>query len=367
MATKNKKILIASGGTGGHLFPAQALACDLLEKEEDVDILFVGGGLSTNRCFQKDRFPYQEIFSATPYLTKLQTFLPALWTIFKGVRQSFKIIKSYRPTLVVGFGSYHAFPILVAAVLKKVPIVLFEPNSSPGKVNRLFSKWARFCAVQFSQASKELSGTSIEVNMPFFERQGNKKFSIEEARAYFCLDPSKKTLLVFGGSQGATAINTLFCDALSLFSEGERAFQVIHFTGKQASAEEARRVYARLGIKACVKDFEDRMHLAWQAANLVVCRSGAATLAEQAAYEVPGILIPYPHAADDHQKKNALFMADLGAAIYMPQDQLTSRKLYEQIRKLLDQKQLSEMKENIRNFKHHEQKEDFAKLIGSYL
>ena len=360
-----KRILITAGGTGGHLFPAQALARDLLQ-EKNIEVLFVGGGLSTNRCFNKESFAFKEIFSATPYLSNISSIFKSLKIIAKGVMQSFKILSSFKPCLVVGFGSYHAFPILVAAVIKRVPIILFEPDSYPGKVNRLFSKWAKVNTVQFSQAAKHMQGNTVEVNMPVWKKTDETQVTVEEARSYFCLDPSKKTFLVFGGSQGASAINRFFCDAASFFNEKERDFQVIHLTGKAVSAEEARAVYTRLGITACVKEFEHSMHLAWKAASLVICRSGAASLAELAAFEVPGILIPFPYATNDHQKKNALFMENqVGGAVHLNESELSAQKLYTCIQNLVDpsQQNLEKMREKIRHFKTQGTKQNLSTII----
>jgi UDP-N-acetylglucosamine--N-acetylmuramyl-(pentapeptide) pyrophosphoryl-undecaprenol N-acetylglucosamine transferase len=358
--SKTTKILIAAGGTGGHLFPAQALAQDLLKKRDDLEVLFVGGALSSNRCFQKDLFAFQEIFAATPYL-KANSFIRSLWSICKGVRQSFRILRDFKPDLLIGFGSYHAFPLLVAAFFKRVPIVLFEPDSAPGKVNRFFSRWAKVSAIQFSGAAEFLSGATVEVKMPLWERGGKNNVSQEEARAYFCLDPYKQTLLVFGGSQGASSINRLLCETASLLKD-EKNVQIIHFTG-QRDIETVRRAYARFGLSACVKEFEDRMHYAWRAANLVICRAGAATLAELVAFEVPGILIPYPFAANDHQKKNARFMQrEVGGAVCLEEMELNREKLYREIRNLFGE--LGKMHEKICLFKSREHKEDFTALIN---
>jgi UDP-N-acetylglucosamine--N-acetylmuramyl-(pentapeptide) pyrophosphoryl-undecaprenol N-acetylglucosamine transferase len=361
--SKKHKILIAAGGTGGHLFPAQALAKDLLKKQPKLDLLFVGGALSTNRCFQKDLFAFREIFASTPYL-KVNSLLSSLWTIAKGMQQSFEIIRAFQPDLLIGFGSYHAFPLLVAGVFKKIPIVLFEPNAAPGKVNRFFSRWALITTIQFSQAGNSLSGKTVEVNMPLWERDGKNDVSQEEARAYFCLDPYKMTLLVFGGSQGASAINRLFCEAACFLKE-EKKVQIIHLTGKN-DVEVVRRTYTRYGINACVKEFEDRMHYAWRAANLVICRAGAATLAEQVAFEVPGILIPYPQAAEDHQKKNALFMqTEVQGAVCLDEANLNHEKLYREIENCLQR--LNEMHQKICQFKHRDHKQDFTLLISELI
>jgi UDP-N-acetylglucosamine--N-acetylmuramyl-(pentapeptide) pyrophosphoryl-undecaprenol N-acetylglucosamine transferase len=171
------KILIATGGTGGHIFPAQALAFELQEK--NYELLFAGGGLDTNRYFNRTRFPYKQVASSSPF--KGNPFR-SLYRIWKGLRQSLKIIDQFKPSMVIGFGSFYTFPVLLAARLRKIPIVLFEPNAIPGKVNRLFSKWALFSAVQFSQAGNQMAGKIVEVKMPTGEK---KRFNPSAARDYF--------------------------------------------------------------------------------------------------------------------------------------------------------------------------------------
>lgn len=355
-----RKILIAAAGTGGHLFPAQAFA----EELKDSEILFVGGGLSSNRCFQKELFPFQEI-STSPLRKKGLALIKSLWAIVKGVKQSFKILREFQPSVVVGFGSFHSFPMLLAALCKRVPIVLFESNSEPGIVNRLFSRWAVASATQFALASKKLSGKVVEVRMPLWKKEGSAS-SIEEARAYFSLDPHKKTLLVFGGSQGAASINNFFCESAAELAIAGKEFQVIHIAGNEKSAESARRMYARLGIPACVKEFENRMSLAWRAASLVVCRSGAATLSEQIAFEVPGILIPYPYATEGHQRKNAQFMEkQVGGAMTLLETDLDAQKLKKMIEELIDpsKSRLEQMSEAMRRFKSREERGSLSALV----
>jgi UDP-N-acetylglucosamine--N-acetylmuramyl-(pentapeptide) pyrophosphoryl-undecaprenol N-acetylglucosamine transferase len=354
-------VIIAAGGTGGHLFPAQALARELKEKYEGLSILFVGGDLSANRCFHKDNFAFHEICVATPYRTRL---FSACLKILEGCRQSWKILSKVKPKVVIGFGSYHAFPMLLAALIRRVPFIIFESDAIPGKVNRLFARWSKFNAVQFEGAAPLLKGTSIQVNVPLWEKPGENKLTREEACAYFGLSSTVLTLLVFGGSQGAKSINRLFCEAIGLFPEAERQFQVIHLTGKMTDAEPLRREYARLGMTACVKEFEDRMHLAWRAAQLCVCRAGAATLAEQTAFEVPGILIPYPYATGDHQQKNARFMEkEVGGAVCLNESTLNASILHTQLCTFLAKDQLARMQANIRDFKHRSQKKDLSTLI----
>lgn len=356
---KKPKILIATGGTGGHIFPAQALAIELLEK--NYELLFAGGGLGSNRYFNRGRFPFRQVASATPL--KGNPF-KSLFRIGKGILQSLKLMDEFKPDMVVGFGSFYSFPVLAAARLRKIPIVLFEPNAIPGKVNRLVSKWALLSAVQFSEAGQKLSGKIIEVKMPVGER---KQLNAEMARDYFYLDHDRFTFLVFGGSQGAESINRLFSEAIIKVMD-PTSFQVIHITGKTHSAELIRREYEAAGIRACVKAFEERMDLAWSAADAVVGRSGAASIAELIKFEVPGILVPFPQAADDHQTKNALFIEkEVGGAITCPESTLTAELLKLLLEKLMLPTELKKMKSAISAFKQDQRKKELSHVIEGIL
>lgn len=345
-----KKIVIAAGGTGGHLFPAQALAQELLQQE--ISVVFVGHGLETNRYFRREEFEYVDVASATPYT---KNPFKALLEICKGIKKSLKIARSVKPDLVVGFGSFHSLPILVVALFFRVPILLFEANSIPGKVNRLFSRWAEISAVHFPEAAECLFGKKQEVAMPLWK---GARLGQEKARAHFSLDPTKETLLIFGGSQGALAINALAKEAARHYG-GE--FQVLHFTGEKESIEEVKKWYRDLNICACVKQFENRMDLAWQAATLAVCRSGAGTVAELIEYEVPSILLPYPHAAEDHQRKNAEWMENMGAAYHLKDVESFIPNFVK------CKERLSQMQEAIRSFKKTENKQSLSSLVSEVL
>ncbi|MBP9841292.1 MAG: UDP-N-acetylmuramate--L-alanine ligase [Simkaniaceae bacterium] len=230
------KVVLAVSGTGGHLFPAQALAREL------EDVLFLGPDLSTNRFFFHE-FPSVNISAGkTPF------------KILRGVVQSLKVLRREKPRLVIGFGSYHSLPPLLAALLLRIPIALYEPNQVPGRVNRLLRP--------FDQLK------NIPLKVPLFH---HLKVPQEEALAYFGLKKGLPAILIFGGSQGAQRLK-----------EVELPYQLIK-----------------------LDKFEKNMHYAWSAADLVICRSGASSIAEHRHYEVPAIFIPYPYATDDHQTANA--------------------------------------------------------------
>ncbi|OGN53238.1 MAG: hypothetical protein A2Y28_02465 [Chlamydiae bacterium GWC2_50_10] len=301
-------ILIAAGGTGGHLFPAQALAEELSEK--GFKILFAGSGLQGNRFFNSQSFPYRDIPSISPF-TGWRSLLKAPWIWGRGIRNSLKMLEEHSPSLVIGFGSYHTFPILAAASWKKIPFVLFEPDSHPGRVNRLFSKRARFTAVQFDEMDAGLKG-----NMYCVEPLVRRMMRVDRQKAcnYFSLDVKKKTLLVFGGSQGALSLNRYLKNLTPRLKQCKNEWQLLHFTGLKENWQEIEQGYRSHQMTACVKPFEQRMEYAWSLADLLLSRSGATTIAEQLFFGVPAIFIPFPHATADHQAKNAELMVKKEAA-----------------------------------------------------
>lgn len=285
------RLLIATGGTGGHIFPAQALA----EGLKGVEVLFAGAHLSSNRYFDKSRFAFRDVRSGAG--------VKGLLSVAGGIVDSVRVIRDFSPDLIVGFGSYHSFPLLAAGVFTRVPLVLWAADSVPGRVIRWFSPFAKVTAAQFPAASKQLKGTTCLADMPL--RYSKGAISKEEALAYYELPGKKPVCLVFGGSQGARFLNEKLPQVLG-------DFEVIHLAG---SPQEAARInYASFGIKAAVKPFETRMEMAWSAADVACLRAGAVTLAEALAFEVPALLIPFPHAMDNHQEMNADYLVSLGVA-----------------------------------------------------
>lgn len=340
---QKKKVLIAAGGTGGHIYPALALSKQL-SLHSEFEVAFVGGNLAQNRYFDSSSLVHSiscgSFTSKNPFKLGL-----ALGKIAKGLWQSHRLISTYRPDVAVGFGSYYTFPALLAALLNNVPVILHEANSVPGKVNRLLSRYVEVTGIHFPATAVQMKGKTALVGMPL--RPGFKKGSVAvaEARAYFGLE-DKPTLLIFGGSQGAEAINRTVM-GLNL------NFQFIHLTGP------TKKVHYN-GQKTCVKEFETRMDLAWAAADCAICRAGAGTISEAIEYEVPLLLIPFPRAADNHQELNADFMVDtVGGA----------EKLLERDLGLLPQKvehwlsRLPELRQNIARYKQHKHETDLFSLI----
>ncbi|QVL58250.1 MAG: undecaprenyldiphospho-muramoylpentapeptide beta-N-acetylglucosaminyltransferase [Simkaniaceae bacterium] len=357
-------IIIAAGGTGGHLFPAQALALELIQKHPDIRITFIGAGLKKNPYFKKDLFPFVDIQSGTPFRKQPLHIIKALLKISQGIANCFKFMGKKKPDLIVGFGSYHTFPAIYAAKLKKIPIIIFESNALPGRVNRFCSKWAKVSAIQFSHASEYLKSKSVCVQMPLLKKE--EGVSKKEARAYFGLEEEKLTFLIFGGSQGAQSINRFICGALEPLIQNGIQFQVIHIVGNPERAGKLEEVYKKNQISASVKVFEEKMEYAWAAADLNISRAGSATLAELIEFTVPSILIPYPFGTENHQSKNAAFVTDeIKGAVTLEEKGLRGVILAEAIMRLLDNDReiLKEMKGALRSFKEEENKQDLCSVV----
>jgi len=349
-------MIIAVGGTGGHLFPAQAFAHSMLRDHSHIRITFVGSGLKNNAYFEKDHFDFLDIKSAAPMTKHPIRFILAWLSILQGLICCMKFYKKNMPQLIVGFGSYHTFPALLAGKLKKIGIIIFEPNVFPGRVNRFFSKWAKCVAIQFPHTSNYLKASNTCVHMSVLKKR--EDVTMQRARDYFHLDPERLTLLVFGGSQGAHKINQLFCGALEILITHGWTLQVIHILGRNKDVE-LHKFYHKQGILACVKSFEERMDYAWAAASLNISRAGASTLSELIEFTVPTIFIPYPFSTEHHQEKNAAYVANIiRGGVMLEESKLNARILAEVITDLLSRKQLPVMRQALHRFKEQTKKED---------
>lgn len=363
----SKKILITVGGTGGHVFPAVGLAQQIHRTLPQVDILFAGGELDQNPYFPKSNFPWKALPSSSLSKGSIWEKCQGFLEISRGVARALRLLRDYRPDVVVGFGSYHSLPILTAAKILRYPLVLHEANCYPGKVNRRFSSYAKVTGVQFAPAIPHLSGRAVEVGCPMREGFTRTLESKEEAREVFGLDPFRTTLLCFGGSQGAVALNALFTSAVtSHLAERTQAFQVIHLTGQSGMVEDIRELYALAGISHYVTDFEERMNHVWSASDLAVTRAGAGTLAELLEFEVPALLIPYPYASDAHQERNADFIVNqVKGGVKCLEQEIEPQGLADQVMRLFrrDQEKLKELLQGIRNYKAKLKRRDLCSLV----
>jgi UDP-N-acetylglucosamine--N-acetylmuramyl-(pentapeptide) pyrophosphoryl-undecaprenol N-acetylglucosamine transferase len=244
---------------------------------------------------------------------------------------------------------------LLAAALLRKKIVLFEANCVMGKVNRFFRPFASAVAIQFPQEKKSLKFISVPM-LPWTLKK-EQTISSQDARKRFGLDPDLFTVLIFGGSQGASFFNREFGRAALLLKT--KSIQFLHLTGKEEGGAEV--FYKTHGLRAHVKSFESDMNAAYAAADLVVCRSGAGTVAELIRYKKPALLVPYPTAADDHQRKNGEYLArGIGGARLLLQQQATPGRIAEEIEALINEREIRmRALENVTR----EEKGDFASLV----
>jgi UDP-N-acetylglucosamine--N-acetylmuramyl-(pentapeptide) pyrophosphoryl-undecaprenol N-acetylglucosamine transferase len=311
------KIIIAAGGSGGHLLPAQQLA---LELQTEAEIVFAGHRLASSPFFRRDLFSFRSI-PAAPLKRSPRGLFEFIKAMVLGLYESIRLIKSFQPDIVVGFGSFHAFPLLLAAFLMRRKIVLFEANCLLGKVNRLFAFDAKIVAAQFLLKNNPRNVSYVPL-LPW-SRQ-SILMEKNRAREELGLDRERMTFLVFGGSQGAAFLNRSIPACLPANA------QVIHLAGNDEAASEVAERYREAAVLAVVKGFESNMPSLYAAADFVICRSGAGTVAELIRYSLPALLIPFPFATDDHQRMNAEFLAKniRGAAMLL--EKTASPRLIEQ-------------------------------------
>lgn len=360
------KILVAAGGSGGHLLPAQAFARQVMNNHPSVHVLFAGSGLVKSHCFDRQQFPFVEITSGTLFHKNPWKMGKSLLLLLKGIWQSLRLVAEEKPAVVVGFGSFHCFPLLCAASILRTPIVLFEANTEPGRVIRLFAKHALCTAIAFEGAKERLKGKTADVFLPI--RGLEIKLSKKEAREQLKLDPNLPTLLIFGGSQGARGLNEQVPALLKSLVEKKVAFQLIHLTGRLEN--EVERLCHELGILAYIKPFEEAMNTVWSATTVAICRAGAATMTELIEFEIPALLVPYPHAADNHQLKNALFMEKkVKGALHFEEGDFSSPSLLHQVLQLLDPDSAlqKEMKNGIKWYKQSQKKQELSTLVMEYI
>jgi len=348
------RILIAGGGTGGHLFPGLAVAQAL--QKRGAEILFVGTRTGVEaKIIPKYNFSLDFINVAGFKRGRLLANLGFPVKVVQALLQSHRIIRRFRPQAALGTGGYVSGPILFIAALCGVPIILQEQNSYPGVTTRLLSRFARKVFLNFGEAARYLPK-----NAPW-QQAGNPirpGFALEErilAVAKWGLNPDLPTLLVFGGSQGAMSLNRATSQALSKLG---KTCNLIWGRGERDASDLSS--WTEPGVLAA-RPFIDDMPSAYAAADLALCRSGAMTLAELQTAALPAILVPFPHAAGNHQLHNALSYVKSGGAIVIEDKDFSGDKLLATIRNLLaDPERLAQMRQALAALP----KQDTAELIA---
>ncbi len=344
------KVLLAGGGTAGHVFPAIALAREVVSMGHDVRFVGTSGG-QEGRLVAEAGFELVTV-EARPFERRVS--LRAVMAPIAAVRS----VKACRPLVeavdvVVGMGGYVSVPVVLAALRSRRPVVLHEQNAVPGLANRAFARPARTVALAFAEARPVLPRrartvlTGNPVRAEILAVAADRERLAKDARVELELEEGKRTIVVFGGSQGALHLNRAFADALQVLDRSD--LQVVLMTGP--AHVEAVRASLPVGgtVTVRVQGFLERMELAYAVADAVVARAGATTIAEIGVSGLPSLLVPYPYATGRHQEANARALQRAGAATMLLDDELDGRVLADRIEWLLsDDRRLRSMGERAR-------------------
>ena len=351
------RAILAGGGTGGHVIPALAIANEL-KRNCGAEVLFIGTARGIeNRLVPAAGYPLQLVRVGALKNVSLMTRAKTAFDLPRAVWDAGRMLNEFAPDVVIGVGGYASGPAMLAAVVKHIPTLAFEPNVVPGFANRVVAKFVSGAAVHFEETAKyfrRAEVTGVPVRQAFFE--------ILPKRG------GTPTLLVFGGSQGAHAINEAMIRCLPELQRQAPGIRIIHQTGERDynDALAAYKSFASAaGESAEVFKFIEDMPAAFARADLVVCRSGASTVAEITAAGKPAIFVPFPRAADDHQRVNAEALAREGAAVVVEELKLEGVWLAETIAALLgDSARLVRMSEAARALAHPNAARDIAAIAA---
>ena len=348
------RIIIAGGGTGGHVIPALAIA-QQLKNQFAAEVLFIGTarGIET-RLVPQAGFPLELIQVGALKNVSLMTRVKTMFDLPRAIGASSRILSSFDPEVVIGVGGYASGPAMVAAIRRRLPTLAFEPNVVPGFANRIIARWVSAAAVHFEETCKYFPHCRVT--------------GVPVRAAFFSISPKAggvPTLLVFGGSQGARAINQAMTTPESLAGLREKipGLYIIHQTG-QRDYDQVLAAYQQSGISVEVHKFIDDMPSTFARADLIVCRSGASTVGEITAAGKPAIFVPFPAAADDHQNFNARALERAGAAVVVEESNLGASYLVDTIAALIgDASRLRVMSEAARSLAHPKAVEEISEMI----
>ncbi len=342
------KIIIAGGGTGGHIFPAIAIANAIKELQPQTELLFVGA----KGKMEMDKVPQAgyEIKGLDIAGYERSSLIKNLWLPFKLIKSFFQvrtIFKSFNPDAAIGVGGYSSFPVLKLAQKKSIPTFIHESNSFAGKSNIMLGKHATKIFVANEGMNKFFPADKILITgNPVRKSIVESTISKEEALSFFGLEQHKPTVLIVGGSLGAKSINEVISQHILEFNSLD--LQLIWQTGKATSIAYLQRAKALHNIWA--GDFINEMDKAYAAADIVVSRAGAMAVAELCVAKKPVIFIPFPHAAEDHQTMNAKYLVERNAAL-MIKDEMVGARLFSELTSLAkDQSKQKKLSDNIAAF-----------------
>jgi len=328
--SQKKKVIIACGGTGGHLFPGIAVAEELEKRGHDVLLL-----ISEKKVDAQASQKYGDLkFKSIPAIAKPATLspkmIPFLFRLWKVVKQCRGILKQEQANIVLGMGGFTSLPPVLAG--KKLGLATFvhDSNALPGKANRLTARWCQKVLLGFEVAKKYFPNSETVITGTPVRKELEQLPSQSEAREKYGLNPNNKTVLVMGGSQGAKHLNTLVVDAAKAMPD----IQFLHITGA-GDHERCKEIsHGRDGYHTLL--FCDDMASAYAACDIAVCRSGASSMTELSYIGMPSVLVPYPYAADDHQTFNAKVFEDAGAAVLRQESEMDAGSLVADITRLCE-------------------------------
>jgi UDP-N-acetylglucosamine--N-acetylmuramyl-(pentapeptide) pyrophosphoryl-undecaprenol N-acetylglucosamine transferase len=336
------KLIIAGGGTGGHLFPGIAVAEEFLSRDPSNQVLFVG----TERGIEARAVPaagYRlELISAAGIRGKNPfSQIKGAAMMLYGYAQSRKILKSFRPDIVLGVGGYASLPMVLAARGMQIPRFIHEQNAIPGQTNRLLARFANQVFITLEESASYFPKDSTMLTGNPLRRQilnmaGNDSITAAKDDVR---DADNFHLFIFGGSQGAHAINAAMIAALPLLKKNRSKMVITHQTGEKDLAE-VTAAYRAAGVEASVKAFISNMAAEYAKTNLIICRAGATTIAETTACGKACLFIPFPHAVDDHQRRNAEALLKKDACFMMLEHELNGGSLAQSILTLAEDPQL---------------------------
>jgi UDP-N-acetylglucosamine--N-acetylmuramyl-(pentapeptide) pyrophosphoryl-undecaprenol N-acetylglucosamine transferase len=349
------RAILAGGGTGGHVIPALAIA-HCLKELYGAEVLFVGTARGIeNRLVPNAGFALRLVQVGALKNVSLAIRLKTALDLPRAIFESSRIVSEFRPDVMVGVGGYASGPAMLAAAFHSVPTVAFEPNVVPGLANRLVAPLVSAAAVHFEETGRyfrRFQVTGVPVRHAFFGIAGNRTGA------------PRPTLLVFGGSQGAHAINQVVIESLAALRARVRELHIIHQTGER-DYNDAQAAYLAAGGSAEVYPFIDDMPGMFARCDLLLCRSGASTVAEVMAAGKPAIFIPFPRAADDHQKRNAELLGRAGAAVMLEEASLNRERLVQSVAALLgDRARLQKMSLAARSLAHPDAAREIAEMTG---
>lgn len=357
---KPLRIIIAGGGTGGHIFPALAIANALKKLRPDVEILFVGAkGKMEMEKVPEAGYKIIGIDIAGYNRSSLIRNIGLPYKLVQSYFQVTKILKTFKPDAVIGVGGYSTFPVLRLAQTRGIPTFIHEANSLPGKSNRMLGKRAVQVFLPSEGMEKYFPAEKILVTGNPVRDVFSKNISKEEALAFFGLKMGMKTVFVMGGSLGAKSINETIEENIDVFKKNN--LQLIWQTGKSFAANAAKAEEERTNI--WTNAFINKMEYAYAAADTVVARAGAMTIAEMCVVKKAAIFVPYPFAAEDHQTANALFLVKKNAAMIISDKEVKTLLLPTLLELVKNDKHIKEMENNISKMGNTNADETIAREI----